>query len=107
MRTRTSFFSVPVGAVVPTGAAHISALHNGGHIAHRIDAVFLTPPPALPAVVAAVPADVVAPAVSAPLPASLPNTAGELPTAPSPVPVGLITLLTLGATWRLTRINRA
>jgi hypothetical protein len=75
--TRTYFFIVQAGDVVPAGPVHISELYNGGRVVQRIDGVFLTPAaapaaPLEPAVVAPL-----EPAAAAPLPRALPNTAGE------------------------------
>jgi hypothetical protein len=79
----TREFAVTVRAAEQLTAAplHISELYCGGRVLERIDGVFITPAPtAAPAVVAVepTPAPTAAPA---PLPAVLPNTAGEVAAA--------------------------
>ncbi len=80
----TRRWTVTVAAAQQLVAApqHITEYYTGGRVLSRIDGVFITPAPvAEPAVVA----ESTAPAAEAPIPAVLPNTAGEQSTLPTAV----------------------
>jgi LPXTG-motif cell wall-anchored protein len=74
--TRRWTVTVTAAEALVAAPQHVTEYYTGGRVMSRIDGVFITPAPA-PAAESAVVAESTAPAAEAPLPAALPNTAGE------------------------------
>jgi hypothetical protein len=87
--TRSWTFDVEADATLPTAPIFVVELYQGSNVTTRIDGVFLTPAPAAPTPAPVVEQAPAAPAEQAPLPAALPNTAGQQ----SPAPLGIAALL--------------